>query len=127
MPGFYKKFRDSQSLVPSRGALPCTGDAAEACRGVGETWPIGVLSVSGADPAENHPVDSSKRAVQIAWAKSYCFSGRDRMRRPVAANTALHRAGASGITGGSPTPPQKPPLGTSTVSTFGISARCSIL
>lgn len=34
------------------------------------------------------------------------------MRLPVAAKIALHSAGARGGTGGSPTPPQKPPLGT---------------
>ena len=48
------------------------------------------------------------------------------MRLPVAANTALHNAGASGGTGGSPTPPQKSPLGTTTVSTLGASAMRSI-
>ena len=48
------------------------------------------------------------------------------MRLPVAAKMALHKAGATTETGGSPMPPQNPPLGTRTVSTFGISSMRSI-
>ena len=51
-----------------------------------------------------------------------CASGRLRMRLPVAAKMALSTAGAATAIVGSPTPPQKPPLGTSTDSTRGISA-----
>ena len=46
------------------------------------------------------------------FLKSWFFSGSERMRLPVAAKIALHSAGATTATGGSPTPPQKPPLGT---------------
>lgn len=49
------------------------------------------------------------------------LSGSERMRLPVAAKIAFTSAGASGASGVSPVPPQKPPLGTSTASTFGIS------
>ena len=58
--------------------------------------------------------------------RSWSFSGSERMRLPVAAKIALHNAGASGGTPGSPPPPQNPPLGTNTVSTTGISARRTI-
>src|SRR5712691_1454599 len=51
------------------------------------------------------------------------FSGRLRTGLPVAAKTALRTAGATTLIVGSPTPPQKSPDGTITVSTLGISAR----
>ena len=47
--------------------------------------------------------------------KSWFFSGSERMRLPVAAKIALHSAGATTATGGSPTPLQKPPPGTMTI------------
>src|SRR4029453_11423020 len=50
------------------------------------------------------------------------FSGRLRPRLPVAAKIALRTAGVTTEIVGSPTPPQKSPDGTITVSTFGISA-----
>ena len=62
----------------------------------------------------------------LAQPRSWFFTGSTRMRLPVAAKIALHSAGATGGTGGSPTPPQKPPLGTITVSTGGASAMRSI-
>ena len=49
------------------------------------------------------------------------FSGTERMRLPVAAKIALSTAGAATQIVGSPTPPQKPPLGITIVSTFGMS------
>src|SRR5262245_30198868 len=61
-----------------------------------------------------------------AFLKSWFLSGSERMRLPVAEKIALHKAGARGGTAVSPTPPQKPPLATITVSTRGISARRSI-
>ena len=61
-----------------------------------------------------------------AQPRSLFFTGSTRMRLPVAAKIALHSAGATGGTGGSPTPPQKPPLGTITVSTGGASAMRNI-
>ena len=42
--------------------------------------------------------------------RSWFLSGRERIRLPVAKKMALHKAGARGGTGVSPTPPQKPPL-----------------
>src|SRR5437899_12413298 len=44
-----------------------------------------------------------------ALLRSWFLIGSERMRLPVAAKIALHNAGASGGTGVSPTPPQKPP------------------
>src|ERR1700692_562209 len=58
--------------------------------------------------------------------RSWFVTGSARMRWPVAAKIALHKAGASGGTGGSPTPPQKSPLGTITLTTSGASAMRSI-
>ena len=66
------------------------------------------------------------RSFFYALLKSWFLSGRERMRLPVAEKTALHKAGASGGTGVSPTPPQNPLLATMIVSTRGISARRSI-
>ena len=56
-----------------------------------------------------------------ASVRSWFFSGSERMRFPVAANIALHTAGAIDACPGSPTPPQNPPEGASTTSTLGIS------
>ena len=39
----------------------------------------------------------------------------------MAAEMALAKAGAKGACAGSPTPPQKPPVGAMTTSTLGIS------
>ena len=50
------------------------------------------------------------------------LSGRLRTGLPVAAWIAFMIAGTTTQIVGSPTPPQKPPDGTSTVSTFGIAA-----
>jgi len=49
-------------------------------------------------------------------------SGNERMRLPVAAKIALSTAGAATAMVGSPTPPQKPPLGITIDSTCGIAA-----
>ena len=49
-------------------------------------------------------------------------SGNERMRLPVAAKIALSTAGAATAIVGSPTPPQKPPLGITIDSTCGIAA-----
>ena len=75
-----------------------------------------------------HSAEGGRRsAARIqTFFKSWFFSGSERMRLPVAAKIALHSAGATTATGGSPTPPQKPPLGTMTVSTLGICASRSI-
>ncbi len=53
-------------------------------------------------------------------------SGSERIRFPDAAKIALQSAGITGALAGSPTPPQKPPVGASTTSTLGISAALSI-
>src|SRR5262249_41370546 len=54
--------------------------------------------------------------------RSVFLSGTERTRLPVAAAIALSTAGAATAMVGSPMPPQKPPEGISTTSTFGISA-----
>src|SRR5262245_51792146 len=51
-----------------------------------------------------------RSCFSYALRKSWFLSGRERIRLPVAKKMALHRAGARGGTGVSPTPPQKPPL-----------------
>jgi hypothetical protein len=50
------------------------------------------------------------------------LSGNERIRSPVALKKALSTAGAATQIVGSPTPPQKPPLGIMMVSTVGICA-----
>ena len=83
-------------------------------------------STSGCSTSCWAGADGARHLDQIVLRRSWFFSGSERMRLPVAAKIALHKAGASGGTGGSPMPPQKPPLGTSTVSTSGMSAMRSI-
>ncbi len=67
----------------------------------------------------------SKRASapSLAYTSLTFFSGRLRTGFPVAAKIAFITDGATTQIVGSPTPPQKSYDGTSTVSTFGISAR----
>src|SRR5207302_923631 len=62
-----------------------------------------------------------KASAPHAISKPWFLSGSERTRLPVAAKRALHTAGAIAAWPGSPTPPQKPPEGASTTSTFGIS------
>ena len=57
-----------------------------------------------------------------AFLRLVFLIGRSRMRFPVAAKMAFNTAGAATAMVGSPTPPQKPPDGMMTVSTFGISS-----
>jgi hypothetical protein len=56
-----------------------------------------------------------------ALRTSWFFSGSARICLPVAAKIALQSAGATSAGGGSPTPPQNPPLGMIMLSTFGAS------
>src|SRR6516162_9577483 len=62
-----------------------------------------------------------------ALCKSRFFSGSSRIRLPVVAKIALQSAAATSAGGGSPTPPQNPPLGMIMLSTFGASARRTIV
>jgi hypothetical protein len=62
----------------------------------------------------------------VAWLRIYAncmlwfLSGNERTRLPVALKKALSTAGAATQIVGSPTPPQKPPLGITMDSTLGI-------
>lgn len=69
-------------------------------------------------PASNLRVKPSSQA----FFRLCFFSGRSRMRLPVAAKIALSTAGAATAMVGSPTPPQNPPDGMVMVSTLGISS-----
>jgi hypothetical protein len=60
--------------------------------------------------------------MRVRRFRLWFFSGRSRMRLPVAAKMALSTAGAATAIVGSPTPPQKPPEGITIVSTAGISS-----
>ena len=75
------------------------------------------------DPDHRRPSRAcgSRRSPHAPF-KSWFISGIARMRLPVAAKTALSTAGAATAIVGSPTPPQKSPVGTMTVSTCGISS-----
>ena len=59
--------------------------------------------------------------LQVAL-RSWFISGNLRIRLPIAAKIALSTAGAATAIVGSPTPPQKSPVGTTTTSTLGISS-----
>jgi hypothetical protein len=54
-----------------------------------------------------------------AYRSLLSLSGSERIRLPVAANTALRTAGAATLMVGSPTPPQKLPEGITIASTLG--------
>src|ERR1700730_8109453 len=81
-----------------------------------------------AAPLEVHIqlTESLPLPITHALRRSWFFSGSERMRLPVAAKIALQSAGATIAGGGSPQPPQKPPLGITMISTFGLSARRNI-
>src|SRR6266481_1129805 len=64
---------------------------------------------------------STARARQVEF-RPWFINGSERMRLPVAAKIALSTAGAATAIVGSPTPPQKSPVGRMTVSTCGISS-----
>ncbi len=67
----------------------------------------------------DHPSKSPLRRHHLLHARSLRFlSGSDRTGLPVAAKMAFITAGAATMIVGSPTPPQKPPDGTVTVSTL---------
>src|SRR3984893_4943969 len=65
---------------------------------------------------------ASPHCTAQAALRSWFISGNVRIRLPVAAKIALSTAGAATAIVGSPTPPQKSPVGTTTTSTFGISS-----
>src|SRR5262245_65749017 len=69
---------------------------------------------------------SAAPVLAYAVLRSWFFSGRERMRLPVAKKMALHKAGARGGTGVSPMPPQKPALAPMHVSTARTAAARSI-
>ena len=70
----------------------------------------------------NDPPCASPHCTAQAALRSWFISGNVRIRLPVAAKIALSTAGAATAIVGSPTPPQKSPVGTTTTSTFGISS-----
>ncbi len=74
-------------------------------------------------PTQYFTRTTSEAASSVyANRRSWFFSGNDRIRRPVAAKIAFNTAGAATKMVGSPTPPQNPPEGTKTHSTFGMLA-----
>src|SRR5262245_7919968 len=114
-----------------------TGAGQRAGRGIGRTRRQGVDGQGEDEECGSH--DACGIHVRVsrmlpvpivlfsyALRKSWFLSGRERIRLPMAKKMALHKAGARGGTGVSPTPPQKPPLVMMTVSTRGMSASRSI-
>ena len=73
-------------------------------------------------PALNRRRARCASPARQADLRSWFISGSERIRLPVAAKIALSTAGAATEIVGSPTPPQKSPVGTMTTSTFGISS-----
>jgi len=70
----------------------------------------------------NDPRASIAAPYGSGGAQIVVHRGNVRIRLPVAAKIALSTAGAATAIVGSPTPPQKSPVGTTTTSTFGISS-----
>src|SRR6266446_5196834 len=67
------------------------------------------------------PAAECRQTRQVDF-RSWFINGSERMRLPVAAKIALSTAGAATAIVGSPTPPQKSPVGMMTTSTLGISS-----
>ena len=57
---------------------------------------------------------------QVLYRKPWCLRGSERIRLPVAENSAFTIAGITPPIGGSPTPPQKSKVGTSTGMISGL-------
>ena len=70
---------------------------------------------------QNHYQPKAGSPPHVA-RRSPGLNGNARIRLPVAAKIAFNTAGPATAMVGSPTPPQNPPDGTSTVSTFGMPA-----
>ncbi len=82
------------------------------------------LTVPPNDASNTKPRIACRSTAQTRQAdfRSWFINGSERMRLPVAAKIALSTAGAATEIVGSPTPPQKSPVGMMTTSTFGISS-----
>lgn len=121
--------------LPSRPAntlRPRSGSPASTVSGETISLPVTLSDASGPGADTTQPAATPYTASQAnprmpppdlddQTVMPWFLSGSERMRLPVAAKIAFTSAGASGASGVSPVPPQKPPLGTSTASTFGIS------
>jgi hypothetical protein len=83
----------------------------------------GSADATTAAAIEAHPIAVARmlRMAYTIWMPWF-FSGKVRMRLPVAAAYAFSTAGAATQIVGSPTPPQNPPEGMMIASTFGICA-----
>ncbi len=109
------EWQPEQELAPG-GASDATA-LADPARETNRANPRIVCrnTVSAFAAAERSPIGQ----VEL---KSWFISGSERIRLPVAAKIALSTAGAATAIVGSPTPPQKSPLGMMTTSTLGISS-----
>ncbi len=83
----------------------------------------GSADASAAAVIEAHPITATTtlRMAYTIWTPWF-FSGKVRMRLPVAAKNAFRTAGAATQMVGSPIPPQNPPDGMMIDSTLGICA-----
>jgi hypothetical protein len=113
----YHSLRASWTL---RGSLPSAGGRASDRVSARRERGRGGAAEPGAGPASGSAL--LKGEAPFYTSRTF-FSGRLRTGLPVAARMALSTAGATTEIVGSPTPPQKSPVGTITVSTLGISAR----
>ena len=97
--------------------------------------PSGLLSIPEVTRSSNSPANrmtardrslrvpaAERRQTRQVDLRFWFINGSERMRLPVAAKIALSTAGAATAIVGSPTPPQKSPVGMMTTSTFGISS-----
>jgi hypothetical protein len=106
---------------PEQELAPGGASAAAALAGPARDMSKANTVIACRNTVKPLPAAESRQARQLDF-RSWFISGSERMRLPVAAKIALSTAGAATAIVGSPTPPQKSPLGTMTTSTFGISS-----
>jgi hypothetical protein len=107
---------------PEHELAPGGASAATALAGPARDTSKGNPAISGTGTRFPPVPAAERRQTRQVDFRSWFINGSERMRLPVAAKIALSTAGAATAIVGSPTPPQKSPVGMMTTSTFGISS-----
>jgi hypothetical protein len=106
---------------PEQELAPGGASAAAALAGPARATSKADLAIACRNTVPPLPAAERRQTRQVDF-RSWFINGSERMRLPVAAKIALSTAGAATAIVGSPTPPQKSPVGMMTTSTFGISS-----
>jgi hypothetical protein len=108
---------------PEQAAAPTGGSEESAAAAVMDTMTTAAGTKAGSNFMDRIHLRSGRlgcAAGSYANCMLWFLSGKERIRLPVALEKALSTAGAATQIVGSPTPPQKPPLGMMMLSTLGI-------